>query len=536
MKALPAKAPASPAGVTSRPYVGVAALLFGAIVSTLYSRVSSFGLADIRGAVGAGFDEGSWITTASAVGQMLMGVLTLWFGAAFGARRVLLYGTGVFTVACLLIPFSPNVGTLIALQFVAGLGSGTYVPLAIVVVLRFLKPHWQVFGIAAYAMSFELSQNIPASLEGFYLDQLSWKWIFWQQLALTPIMLVLVHLGVPSEPVNKNVLKVTDVPGMLFLGIGACLLTAALDQGDRVDWLGSGMYVGILLAGALLIVLFVWRELTTPRPFFDLRFAIHSALPKLALILVLYRALVLATAVIVPQYLTVVQGLKGLQVGDTLIWIAVPQVIIAPVVGLALRRVDARYVVAVGLAAIGTACMIVATQLTGDWSSGDFLPSQLLEALGQTCTLTGFVWFATRHLEPAQALTFGVFLQTFRLFGGEIGTGFMNWFLRTREQMHSALLGAQVQAGAVLTQTHLASAAVGLGPRATGPAGAREQAGALLGQAVRTQSYLLTYIDAMTLLALIAAAALIVVASLKAAPNTPLAVPPPPARTATPVR
>lgn len=514
--ALPPPPIAAPAA--SRPLVGVAAVLAGAIISTLYGRVTSFGLADIRGAIGAGFDEGAWITTAATVGQMFMGVLSVWLSAAYGVRRVLLAGTAVFAFACLLIPLAPGIRSLVGLQFVAGLGSGVYVPVAIGFVLRSLHPPYQVFGIAAYAMSLELSQNVPASLEGFYVDVLSWRWIFWQHLLLAPVMLVLTWFGVPREPVNRAVIAGFDAPGVLFLGTGASLLYAALDQGDRLDWLGSGLVVGLLAGGGLLLALFVIRELIADQPFFDLRYTFRSVLPQLALVLTLYRAVVLATATIVPQYLTQVQGLRALQVGDALVLIALPQILLAPLVGLTLQRIDARYVMAIGFALIGGACLIVATGLTRDWASGDFAPSQLVQAAGQCCALTGFLWFATRHIDMKQLLTFGAFIQTFRLFGGEIGIGFMTWFLRAREQTHSLLLGEHVQAGALATQARLAGLAAGLAGRSAGPATAQGRAAALLGNAVRTQSFVLTYIDAMTLLALVAAAALVVTALLGPAP------------------
>ena len=465
--ALPAPPRAAPAA--PRPLVGVAAVLMGAVISTLYGRVNSFGLADIRGAIGAGVDEGGWITTASTVGQMFMGVLCVWLGAAFGARRVLLAGTATFGVACLLIPLAPDVRWVVALQFVAGLGSGVYVPVAIGFVLRNLKAPWQVFGIAAYAMSLELSQNVPASLEGFYVEALSWRWIFWQHVVLAPLMLALTWFGVPREPVNAARITEADLPGVLYLGAGASLLYAALDQGERLDWTGSGQVVGLLASGGLLLALFVVRELVTKTPFFDLRYAFRSALPKLALVLILYRALVLSTALIVPQFLTVVQGERALQVGDALLLIAAPQVLLAPLVGLTLQRVDARAVMAVGFGLMGLACLLVSTGLTRDWVSADFTPGQLLQAAGQCCALTAFLWFATRHLEPAQALTFGAFIQTFRLFGGELGIAFMGWFLRAREQTHSLLLGAQVQGGEAATQARLAGTAASVAARSLGP-------------------------------------------------------------------
>jgi DHA2 family multidrug resistance protein len=70
--------------ITSRPVIGVIAVLLGSIISTLDSRITNFGLADVRGAVHAGFDEGAWIATAFTVGQMMIGPVSAWLGMVFG--------------------------------------------------------------------------------------------------------------------------------------------------------------------------------------------------------------------------------------------------------------------------------------------------------------------------------------------------------------------------------------------------------------------------------------------------------------------
>jgi DHA2 family multidrug resistance protein len=509
----PAAAPRS-----HNPLAGVAAVLLGAIISTLFGRVTTFGLADIRGAIGAGVDEGAWITTAATVGQMLMGVLSVWLGAAYGPRRVLLWGIGGFALACLAIPFAPDLGSVIALQFAAGLGSGTFVPLAISFVLRNLAPPAQVFGIAAYAMSLELSLNVPASLEGFYVEQVGWQWIFWQNVVLSVPMLWLVRVGMPREAVNVPAIAHADFPGIAFLGVGASLLYAALDQGDRLDWLGSGLITGLFAGGGLLIACFIVHEATTANPFFHFGVFRAGNMPKLAAILVLYRFALLATAFVVPQYLVVVQGYRALEVGDALLWIALPQFVLAPVIALLLRRFDARLLIAIGLAAIGIACVMVAHGLTRDWVSADFIPSQLIQALGQSFGLTAFIWFATRHLVPEHALTFGAFIQTFRLLGGELGVGAMTWFVRTREQMHSNLLGQHVLAGGA-AQGRIAGTAAGLLARSDGPAAASARAMNLLARAVQQQAYVLAFIDAMALVAAVAVASLLLVAWLEPAPH-----------------
>src|ERR1700732_5179343 len=116
--------PTLPSPPTTTPWLGLLAVLMGTFISTLNGRLSTFGLADIRGAVGAGFDEGAWITTAQTAAQMLITVPAVWMGATFGPRRVLIGASIAFAVISLLSPFSPNLPTLLTMQFLGGLATG----------------------------------------------------------------------------------------------------------------------------------------------------------------------------------------------------------------------------------------------------------------------------------------------------------------------------------------------------------------------------------------------------------------------------
>src|ERR1700732_5573474 len=113
--------PAVPAAPATIPWIGLLAVLLGTFISTLTTRLSTFGLADIRGAVHAGFDEGAWITTAQTVGQMLIAPLAIWLGGVYGPRRVLMDGAAALAVISLIEGFSPNLRMLLGLQFAGGL-------------------------------------------------------------------------------------------------------------------------------------------------------------------------------------------------------------------------------------------------------------------------------------------------------------------------------------------------------------------------------------------------------------------------------
>ena len=479
---------------TWRPYVGIVGVLLGSVLGTLGSRTTSFGLADLRGALHAGFDEGAWITTSFGVGQMLVGIASPYLGAVLGARRVLLIGIVVFFLASLLAPFATGVRGFVILVGIAGLGSGTFIPLTISFVIRSLPARLVIFGIAAYAMNSELSQNVAASLEGYYADHLSWHWIYWQYCLVLPIMFAAIWFGVPREPVNAALMRDFDWPGVTYASVGFAMLYAALDQGNRLDWTGSGLVVGLLAGGALLVAAFLAREATTRRPFLNLRLLVRGNLALMLLALALVRLVILSTAYIIPAYLQAVQNFRELQVGAVLLWIALPQFAIVVPLALLLRRFDGRPILAFGTVLVGAACLM-ASDLTSFWATADFLPSQVLQALGQSFALTALTVLTVRSIVPVEALTVGCLLQLSRLFGGELGTGFMQTLVRTREQVHSNAIGLHVTAGGGLTTDRLAAYAGRLGSHVADADLVSSQSHRLLSTAVATQANVLAYQD-----------------------------------------
>src|SRR5882757_9442790 len=234
----PGAASAVPAIPSAIPWLGLAAVLLGTFISTLNTRLSTFGLADIRGAVHAGFDEGAWISTAQTVAQMLIAPIAIWMGAMFGPRKVLLEAAAALAVISLLEPFSPNLQMLLAMQFANGLATGFFVPLTLSFVLRNMPPRVWAYGVAIYALNLEISLNISASLEGWYLEHLSWKWIFWQNVPLAIGMALCLGFGARPDPVNPDPPR-ADLFGFASGGIGLALIYAALDQGNRLDWSNS---------------------------------------------------------------------------------------------------------------------------------------------------------------------------------------------------------------------------------------------------------------------------------------------------------
>ncbi len=178
--------------------------MLGAFISSLNTKLTTFGLADIRGALGFGFDEGSWINTVYGVAQMAVTPAAAWMSTVLSTRRVLLWTGTVFALTSVFPPLVHDYDTIIALQFVRGLAVGAFIPAALGFVLRSLQPRWWMWGIAAYSFRFVFSQNIAGAIEGWYSETGRWQWLFWQNVPLTLLMLLLVAIAMPHRPVDRS--------------------------------------------------------------------------------------------------------------------------------------------------------------------------------------------------------------------------------------------------------------------------------------------------------------------------------------------
>jgi DHA2 family multidrug resistance protein len=186
-----------------------------------------------------------------------------------------------------------------------------------------------------------------------------------------------------------------------------------------------------------------------------------------------------------------------------------------------LRRTDPRLVSSIGFIFVAVACLMVAHGLTPLWSSDQFLPSQLLQAIGQSFALSGILFFAVLHLRPQDALTFGAAVQTARLMGGQIGQAFIVTLTRVRSQHASNLIGLHIHTGDGAVMQRLAAYAQVAGRTGADPATAAGRAETLLGGIVRSAASTQGVIDGFVAIGGLTAFALLIVVAHKPAPIGP---------------
>src|SRR5246127_2528608 len=204
------RGPVSRGGVARRPLWAVGAVLLGAFLANFDSRLTSVGLPDLRGAFSLGFDEGAWLSTAGIGSQIFIAPAVAWLATVFGLRRVLGIPSLVYALVSLTIPFVHDYPTLITLSIVHGMLLGTFVPATLMIVFRNLPIRWWLPAISIYSIRVGFALDSSSSLVGFYVDHLGWQWLYWQGTVIAPLMALMVYLGTPQEPVDRNLLRDAD--------------------------------------------------------------------------------------------------------------------------------------------------------------------------------------------------------------------------------------------------------------------------------------------------------------------------------------
>ena len=514
---------AVPGELSKSPLLGILGVILGAGIVTLTGRMLTMGLADLKGHLGIGFDDGAWISSAYNVALMFIGPFTVYLGGLMGPRRILFFAATAFTLICACLPLVHNYSLLIVALALAGLTSGTFYPLTLTFALRNIPLRFLPFTIALYATSVDGAVNVAPTLYGWYREHLSWHWMFWNSAAITPLMMACIYYGIPASPEPKRS-AAPSFAGFLYASAGFAMFYAAIDQGERLDWWRSGVFTALFAGGSFFLLCALVRRLRSPNPLVDMPYLRQWNTVLLGIGLFLFRFCLVTTIILVPQSLAI-HGFEADQIGPAVIWSAAPLLFLALVAGLLLLAdFDSRLLLASGFTCMALASCLNAEQ-TSAWSASNYYRTELLLGTGQSFAFIGLVStivlqgiFSGGLSKPQWILTFSAFFHTVRLLGGNLGAVFMGHFIAHREKLHSNLLGLHVESGNWITDGGIHGLTAGLFPKSSGLAAATGRAAGLLSGRLRLQAYTLSFIDGFYLVAWACVVALVLVALLRPSP------------------
>ncbi|WP_090441864.1 DHA2 family efflux MFS transporter permease subunit [Duganella sp. CF458] len=480
--------------VSGRTWIAVAAGMLGAFMAVLDIQITNSSLRDILGALNATQEEGSWISTAYLVAEIIVIPLTALLTRTFGMRGYMMGTTALFLVFSTLCGAAWNLESMILFRMMQGFTGGALIPMAMTLVMAKLPASKRAVGMAIFGLTATLAPSMGPTLGGYLSELYGWPSIFYINWVPGLLLIAGVAYGLDHEERKLSELFHADWLGIAFMALGLGCLTIFLEEGNSKDWFESGFIIAF--AGLSIVGLLGWvlTSAMRPQPFVNLGlFAQRNFLVASALAAVMGMGLY-GSSFLLPLYLGQIAGYSPMQIGEVIMWAGLPQLFIMPFAAKLSMKVDNRILCSIGLGLFGVSCIMNAYM---DATTGydQLLLSQVVRALGQPFVMLTLSNFAMNGIAPKDTASASSLFNMIRNLGGSIGIALLATQLTQREHFHSARLGEAVNSFSAATQLRLDQLTQSFIGKGFDPVTASDKALKAVDGIVRRESFVMAYND-----------------------------------------
>lgn len=425
------------------PWVIAGVVMLATFMEVLDTSVANVALPHIAGSLASTPDESTWVLTAYLVANAIVLPLSGWFSTLFGRKRFYMTCVLLFTISSALCGLAPSLGALILFRILQGLGGGALQPVSQAILRETFPREKQGMAMAVYGMGVVLAPVVGPTLGGWITDNYTWRWIFLINIPVGICSLLLTSLLIFDPPylvrkTLKDGIRIDYIGlGLLAAGLGALEIT--LDEGQRNDWFSSGAIVASTIIAIVALVSVVLWELRQKDPVVDFHllkdrnFAI-STLTMFMLGFVLY-----GSTTALPLFLQTLLGYTAMQSGMALSPGGVAIMVMMPIVGFLMAKIEARWLVIFGLmiSAYGLFQM-TEFDLTIDFRHA--MMARVVQSLGLAFLFVpintmAFYFIAKQNTSYATGL-----INLARNVGGSSGIAISTTMVARRQQFHQARL------------------------------------------------------------------------------------------------
>jgi DHA2 family multidrug resistance protein len=485
------------------PWVIALTVMLATFLEVLDTSVANVALPHIAGNLSAGVDESTWVLTSYLVSNAIVLPLTGWFASLFGRKRFYMFCVALFTVTSFFCGLAPSLPWLVFFRVLQGAGGGALQPTSQAILVESFPRHKQGMAMAVYGMGVVVAPIIGPTLGGWITDNYSWRWIFFINIPVGVLSLLLTSLLIFDPPYLVrfkwgNGLRI-DYIGIGLISVGLGFLQVVLDKGQNDDWFGSNFIVWCSVVTAIALIGALFWELRVKNPVVDLRLLRErnfflSTLTMFMLGFVLY-----GSTVLLPIFLQTLLGYDATLSGLVLSPGGIVVLILLPIVGALVAKVEARWLVIVGIVITSLSLFYMAGfNLNVDFRTAMF--SRVYQSVGMAFLFVPINAMAFYFISKEKTNQAAGIINLARNIGGSFGIANVTTMLARRAQYHQSILASHVTplSGAYRSMT---TGATGyLQSQGADPVQASTQAHGLLYGLVQRQSAMLAFVDVFWLL------------------------------------
>ncbi len=473
-------------------WLAVAAGTIGSLMALLDVSIVNSSLPTIQGEIGASGSEGTWISTAYLVAEIVMIALAGWFTRLLGLRRFLLIVTVLFIGFSIVCGTSTSLAQMVIGRVGQGFTGGAMIPTAMTIVSTRLPPAQRPVGVALFGITAVLGPVIGPLLGGYLTENVSWHYAFFINLPVSLLLLALLILGLEPQEGDPSLLAGADWFGIAGLMLGLGCLTVVLEEGQRERWWESSMIVDLSWLSAIGFVLLAIGQFTARTPVVYLKILRGRSFGMVFLISLVVGAALYGLLYLIPQYLSLIAGYNALQSGYVVALSGIPPLAMMALFPFLVRTVDIRILISLGLLFFAVSCFMNAG-LTPDTVGQDFVWPQIMRGFGQFFSMLFLNQAATNSVPVEYAADASGLFNGARNLGGSLGLAMVSTLQDRRDSLHMDRLGSAITANSLRGQEYLQGLAsnFGNGDTVTG----MNKAFAAFGQELTRQASVMTFAD-----------------------------------------
>jgi len=499
------------------PWIIAITVTLATFMEVLDTSIANVALPHIAGSLSAGQDESTWVLTSYLVSNAIVLPLSGWLSSIIGRKNFYMGCVALFTISSFLCGLAPNLATLIICRVLQGAGGGGLQPSEQAILADTFPPAKRGMAFAVYGIAVVTAPAIGPTLGGWITDNFTWRWIFFINIPVGIISILLTSRLIQDPPYFKRrKLKETSIDylGLGFVGLGLGTLQIVLDKGQRDDWFESHFIVTLaLISAASLIFVIIW-EWRHKDPIIDLHLFRERTFGISNLLMFMLGFALLGSTLLLPLFMQTLLGYTAERSGLALMPGGFAIMLLLPLVGFLLSRYTPRWLLVFGLTVLSLSLFHM-TSFDLDIDFRTAATARVFQAVGMAFLFVPINTAAYGFLPRDKNNAASGLMNLARNIGGSVGISVVTTMLDRRTQVHLTNLAGNLSATSPALQSRLQGASAAMRAHGASAADATRQAYALIQGTIQRQATMLAYVDCFWLLGVAILAMLPVVFLMK---------------------
>lgn len=411
-------------------------------MEVLDTSIANVALPHIGGTLSATQEEATWVLTSYLVSNAVVLPISAWIATMIGRKRFYMSCVALFTISSFFCGIAPSLPVLILCRVLQGAGGGGLAPSEQSILADTFPPEKRGMAFAMYGMAVVVAPAIGPTLGGWITDNASWRWIFFINIPIGIISLLLTNRLVEDPPyIKEERKKLASIDyiglGLITLGIGC--LQVVLDKGQQEDWFASDYITAFTLFAVTCLIIFVFWEWQQEHPIVDVRLFKMRNFATASAFMFLLGMVLFGTTVLIPQFLQSQLGYTAELAGKALSPAGLVMMCLMPVAGFLITRVDARAMMAGGFFITSMALF----HMSGIYLGIDFRTAmfyRIYQVLGMAFVFIPNNTLAYVGIPREKNNQVSGMINLMRNIGGSIGISMLTTFIARRSQVNASYL------------------------------------------------------------------------------------------------